>query len=455
MGEFQSGGAPPSELSAEPPLYVYKQFIVVLVLSAAAIVLVSPFTPTGGILWYLVIFTSLNLFNGLGQMLRMVSAVRKLRARVVPRGSGPVKVPKGGHAAVGSWDGGAGGEAEGACLLHVDDAPAWHHVFVIPNYKEDLAVLCATLDRLASHRYAPHYTILLAMEEKEANAEQKAAQLQEQYCLRFKAILFTLHSLDPVNEMPGKSSNVNAAVRQFSATVPAAERARYMLTIMDADALVPPAYVVQLEATAAAVGASAPDHIYAAPVMFEQNGHAVPSLVRVTDYTWGALAMQNLNNWSGVGFPISNYSLSLALAAAVDYWDTWWAGLGWAGLGWAGLGWGWACLPVRKVELLWVPHLWLWLRSLRSASQPRTGLAEMPCRRVRPSTTPRPHPHPRPRIHLGQPGRMPSARTCTCSSRPTLKPTALAGCTPSLRPSTWATWTPMASFPAASHATRR
>ena len=161
------------------------------------------------------------------------------------------------------------------------------------------------------------------MEAKEAYAEQKAAQLQEQYCLRFKSILFTLHSLDPAHEMPGKASNVNAAVRQFAATVPPADRARYMLTVMDADALVPPAYVTQLEATTAGLGAAAAGNVYAAPVLFEQNGGAVPSLVRVTDYTWGALAMQNLNTWMGVGFPISNYSLSLALAASVDFWDTW------------------------------------------------------------------------------------------------------------------------------------
>jgi hypothetical protein len=176
------------------------------------------------------------------------------------------------------------------------------------------------------------------MEEKEAYAEQKAAQLQEQYCLRFKAILFTLHSLDPAHEMPGKASNVNAAVRQFAATVPPADRARYMLTVMDADALVPPAYVTQLEATTAPLGAAAAGNIYAAPVLFEQNGNAVPSLVRVTDYTWGALAMQNLNNWTGVGFPISNYSLTLALAASIDFWDTWWAGGrvgGWVA-GWRG-----------------------------------------------------------------------------------------------------------------------
>jgi hypothetical protein len=303
-----------SELSAEPQLWLYKQMIVVLVLTAAAIVVAAPFTSNGWILWYLVAFTSVNLFNALGQTARMISAVRKLRARVAPR------KPK-----VGSPKkaGDSERECEGAHLLTVEEVPAWHHVFVIPNYREELEVLRATLDRLASHRHAPHYTVILAMEEKEAYAEQKAATLQEQYCLRFKAVLFTLHALDPVTEMPGKASNVNAAVRQYAATVPPVDRARYMLTIIDADALVPPAYVMQLEATTASVGPSAADNIYAAPVMFEQNGDAVPSLVRVTDYTWGALAMQNLNNWTGVGFPISNYSLSLALAASVGFWDTW------------------------------------------------------------------------------------------------------------------------------------
>ncbi|KAI8471907.1 MAG: hypothetical protein J3K34DRAFT_520114 [Monoraphidium minutum] len=317
MGEFtaKAAGAAPSELSAEPRLWLYKQLIVVLVLGALGVVVAAPLTANGSLLWYLAFFTTINLVNGCGQAARMVSAVLKLRRRVVPRapGAAPLKpLQKGGDA-----------DGEGACLLHVDDVPAWHHVFVIPNYREDLAVLGATLDRLAAHRHASHYTILLAMEEKEAYAEQKAAQLQEQYCLRFKAILFTLHSLDPVNEMPGKASNVNAAVRQFAATVPPADRARYMLTVMDADALVPPAYVNELEATTAGLGSGAADNVYAAPVLFEQNGSAVPSLVRVTDYTWGALAMQNLNNWTGVGFPISNYSLSLGLAAEIGFWDTW------------------------------------------------------------------------------------------------------------------------------------
>jgi hypothetical protein len=333
------------QLSSEPPLYAYKQLIVVIVLSAVAIVVTAPCTPNGSALWFLAFFTSINLFNAFGQAARMISAVRKLRARVLPHSSGSdaflgdasgvVSIACGsccgGRPAPACGCGNQCGDDTSYLLLRVDDAPAWRHVFVIPNFREDLEVLAATLDRLASHRHATHYTILLAMEEKEAAAERKAVQLQERFCLRFKAILFTLHSLDPVNEMPGKASNVNAAVRQFAATVPPSDHARYLLTIMDADALVPPAYVTQLEATTADVGSSAADHVYAAPVLFEQNGAEVPSLVRVTDFTWAALAMQNLNNWTGVGFPISNYSLSLALATSMGYWDTWCGVLGAAG----------------------------------------------------------------------------------------------------------------------------
>jgi hypothetical protein len=34
------------------------------------------------------------------------------------------------------------------------------------------------------------------------------------------------------------------------------------------------------------------------------------------------MAMQNLGSRTGLGFPISNYSMSLALLERVDFWDT-------------------------------------------------------------------------------------------------------------------------------------
>eukprot|EP00878_Enallax_costatus_P010814 GHUV01011292.1.p1 GENE.GHUV01011292.1~~GHUV01011292.1.p1 ORF type:complete len:386 (+),score=118.64 GHUV01011292.1:849-2006(+) len=156
------------------------------------------------------------------------------------------------------------------------------------------------------------------MESKEVGAAHKAAQLQEQFGCSFHSIMFTLHVLDP-SEMPGKASNVNSAVRQFY-HMANGDRSSYMLTIMDADALVPFEYIQQLESTsAAAVNPSV--HIYAAPVLFEQDNSGVPGIVRATDYMWSALAAQNLNSWFGVGFPISNYSLSLKLVHDIGYWD--------------------------------------------------------------------------------------------------------------------------------------
>ncbi|KAF8057861.1 CYP97C1 [Scenedesmus sp. PABB004] len=106
--------------------------------------------------------------------------------------------------------------------------------------------------------------------------------------------------------MPGKASNVNSAVRQFYHMAPG-DRAAYMLTIIDADALVPFEYVQQLE-SASAAQPNPGGNVYAAPVLFEQDNSGVPGIVRATDYMWSALAAQNLSSWFEVGFPISNYS---------------------------------------------------------------------------------------------------------------------------------------------------
>jgi hypothetical protein len=58
--------------------------------------------------------------------------------------------------------------------------------------------------------------------------------------------------------------------------------------------------------------------------MFEQNTSSTPMLVCVNDYIWAAMAIQNMNPISitMIGFPMSAYSLSLALARRVGFWDT-------------------------------------------------------------------------------------------------------------------------------------
>lgn len=82
-----------------------------------------------------------------------------------------------------------------------------------------------------------------------------------------------------------------------------------------ADALVPFEYIQQLENISSSVQ-NPSTHIYAAPVLFEQDNSGVPGIVRATDYMWSGLAAQNLNSWFGVGFPISNYRYADQLLAS-------------------------------------------------------------------------------------------------------------------------------------------
>lgn len=354
----------------EPYLYPFKLPLVVLTLTSLATVALSPWPRYQNCLWLLVFFSSCSLFSVTCQAIRMISTVRKYRAMYV-HGSGSSSI----NSSHSSSNLSSTKETAGAKVVVVDiparpghkkavrskghrssislDAldscdqtsesvalvvdcqdwsdstnssgsdwqagpPRWNHAFVIPNYKEDISTLSATLEQLASHAWASSYTIVLAMESKEVGAAHKAAQLQEQFGCSFHSIYFTLHVLDP-SEMAGKASNVNSAVRQFY-QMATGDRSSYMLTIMDADALVPFEYIQQLETVSSGVP-NPSTHIYAAPVLFEQDNSGVPGIVRATDYMWSALACQNLNSWFGVGFPISNYSLSLKLVHDIGYWD--------------------------------------------------------------------------------------------------------------------------------------
>lgn len=188
------------------------------------------------------------------------------------------------------------------------------HIFIIPNYNESLDTLRRTINGLASHPGAKkHYIIALAMEAKEAGYLEKVNVLSSEFHEQFYMIVHTVHTLIP-GEMPGKGTNVNAAARQIS-DLPWVTNTM-MLTVLDADAIVHSRYLSELDSIANN------DDIFAAPVMFEQNCATTPMVVAVTDFMWAAMSMQSASAWTGIGFPISTYSLSLALARRVGFWDT-------------------------------------------------------------------------------------------------------------------------------------
>lgn len=163
------------------------------------------------------------------------------------------------------------------------------------------------------------------MEASENGYEAKGERLATWFGGRFLDFVVTGHPANIPGESRGKGSNVAYAARQGAATLlqnhPQLSMDRVILTVTDADAAIPELYVREMEDALDRV-ADPTKVLLAPPIFFSRNCFDVPAAVRVTDITWSAMVMSNLSNSRGLSFPCSTYSLSLALADRVGYWDT-------------------------------------------------------------------------------------------------------------------------------------
>ena len=198
------------------------------------------------------------------------------------------------------------------------------HVIVIPNYNEHFHTLCETLDVLASHHLAiSQYRICLAMELNEPGSLKKALQLESIYSDLFFDITHTMHPNDIPNEIRGKSSNVNWAVRQMAARGSTERHGHQIVTVMDADTTFAQDYFTSV--TYHFSTASIADRkimMFCGGIIFDRNADDVPALVRVFDLGWAVGIMSNLYQSSSIKVPCSSYSISMDLCIHVDFWDT-------------------------------------------------------------------------------------------------------------------------------------
>ncbi|KAI1390171.1 glycosyl transferase family group 2-domain-containing protein [Hypoxylon trugodes] len=196
------------------------------------------------------------------------------------------------------------------------------HAIVIPNYKEEVDSLRETLDVLASHPQARDaYDIYLAMEQREHNVELKAMKLIQEFVKKFRSIDFTLHPSDIPGESPGKGSNVAWAARKLSERYSATARKEVIVTGIDADSHLSSSYFSQLSGMHTSFKDTASTTLYAAPIIFDRNAHAVPAIVRVADILWAAAGLSGLYRGSSIAPPTSVYSVPLELVDRVGGWD--------------------------------------------------------------------------------------------------------------------------------------
>ena len=87
------------------------------------------------------------------------------------------------------------------------------HVLVIPNYKETLIKMRETLESIANQTFpAKRIYVVLAMEQRETGAKERADKLVKEFKSKFGDIFATYHP-DILGEVKGKSSNEAYAIK--------------------------------------------------------------------------------------------------------------------------------------------------------------------------------------------------------------------------------------------------
>lgn len=193
------------------------------------------------------------------------------------------------------------------------------HIVIIPEYKEPLHILRRTLDNLCLQDTPKEKIIVvLATEGKDIDADQTSALIKKEYGKKFGAFLVTKHILSP-GEIVGKSSNMawaaKEAVQQLGDFV---EPTYTTITSCDADALLHPKYFSCLAYKFLTDDKNA-FHFYQGAILFYSNIWRIPlpnKWLNTVNSIWN-LAL--LSQPSFINF--STYSLSLATAIDIGYWD--------------------------------------------------------------------------------------------------------------------------------------
>ncbi len=200
-----------------------------------------------------------------------------------------------------------------------------HHIVVIPNYREELETLRATLDRLAEQPNAlDSVTVVLAMESGEPDAVNKATVLTTEYGQLFANFFAPVHPKGIQNEIQCKSANQAWATRWAKRQLvdeQGIDIHHIVVTTMDADTLFDPHYLEAL-----GVLFATDDRRYSAfwqaPIRYHSNVWRINPFMRVLHGYSSAMELAYLSAPWWQALPMSSYSLSLKLLDNAGYWDS-------------------------------------------------------------------------------------------------------------------------------------
>ncbi len=198
-----------------------------------------------------------------------------------------------------------------------------HHVYMIVNVNEPNHTLERSLEAVARQEFPPQRIIVvLAMEEREKAAPEKAAALIKKYSGRIGQIYATFHPLRP-GEVVGKSSNESYASKWIKNKLideQGLDINFVTITTADADSVLHPKYFAYLT-DGFLTSSKRYRRLWQGAVVFYNNIWQIPLPSRVLNSINTIWQMAQLSRPDRL-INYSTYSLSLKMADEVGYWDT-------------------------------------------------------------------------------------------------------------------------------------
>lgn len=222
----------------------------------------------------------------------------------------------------------------------VDAVDKVAHLIVLPNFKEDEAMLAETLHSFGESTEGESLFIVLAMEEREAGSQRKGERLKELFRDTFAHIVVTVHPADLTDlhmdgsedeEVPGKASNLKWAVPQgfaeFQRKGFLKSVASVILTVADADCIFHPNYFITVSREFNMLRENpGADHLWTmwqAPQLPYRNFFGSVACSRIWGYISSAYEAGGVCSLSfgGTHMVFSGYSMPLQLAIDAGAWD--------------------------------------------------------------------------------------------------------------------------------------
>ena len=201
------------------------------------------------------------------------------------------------------------------------------HLLILTIYKDDMGVVCRTIDSLAEQTEAKRIVLVMAWESRTPDREERTELIRQRYSDKFLYIIFPVHPYGLENEVASKAANANWGLREAVCFMMSDDERKkklehVMVTTCDADTLFHSKYFEALSADYVRrinkKDSGVHRTIWQAPLFYNWNLDRNSFPVRITGLlrslmTMGLLIPYNVN-------PMSCFSFSLTLAVRGGYW---------------------------------------------------------------------------------------------------------------------------------------